>query len=325
MMDKIFSFIEKKLVDAPWSNVYGLARSVLALGTLITLVANHTTILFHPLAGVPAPPVCGGWLQNASAYCAFGSANLELVRFLSIAGLLLVCSGWRPRFTGLLHFYIVYSFYSSVSLSDGGDQVAMVLTTLLVPLTLTDSRKWHWAKPKAYESSVGEMTKRIIGVTTFFVLQVQVALLYFNAAITKFSVEEWIDGTILYYWWQDPIMGVADWFRPIADFLVETPTLVVALTWGSLALEMILFCGLFMSKKSRQYLLYPGMLFHLMIALTMGLWSFACSMIAALILFTRPFENEFKWLHKVKIPINLNFARAFFKRRNLEGAVQNTI
>ena len=35
--------------DRPWTNVYGVARSLLAAATLLTLVANPAGQLFHPL------------------------------------------------------------------------------------------------------------------------------------------------------------------------------------------------------------------------------------------------------------------------------------
>jgi uncharacterized membrane protein len=62
--------------------------------------------------------------------------------------------------------------------------------------------------------------------------------------------------------------------------------------------------ALVMPKKRWHILLILGIVFHLSIAITMGLISFGITMIAALILYLRPFENEFSFA----------FVQSFFKR-----------
>ncbi|MFH6682314.1 hypothetical protein RI119_04800 [Bacillus amyloliquefaciens] len=75
---------------------------------------------------------------------------IEIVKAVCICILILVVIGWRPRLTGFFHWWISYSFQNSAVTLDGGDQVAAVFTLLLLPLTLTDPRKWHWSP---YEAS----------------------------------------------------------------------------------------------------------------------------------------------------------------------------
>jgi hypothetical protein len=41
-----------------WNPVYGLARSLLALGTAGTLAFTGTEVLFHPVVGAPKAPYC---------------------------------------------------------------------------------------------------------------------------------------------------------------------------------------------------------------------------------------------------------------------------
>lgn len=36
----------------PWTNAYGLARSLIGLATLLTLLFNDSSILFKPAAGL---------------------------------------------------------------------------------------------------------------------------------------------------------------------------------------------------------------------------------------------------------------------------------
>jgi hypothetical protein len=63
------------------------------------------------------------------------------------------------------------------------------------------------------------------------------------------------------------------------------------LTWGVVILELVLAMALVMPKPAWKPLLAIGMLFHIVIALTMGLTSFGFAMFAALLLYLRPVEQ----------------------------------
>ena len=84
---------------------------MLALATLLTLLADSSERLLHPAGrrrprassiesadrrSEPVPPRPGNHLAAA--------------KLLAIAVLLLVIVGWRPRFTALPHWWISYSF-----------------------------------------------------------------------------------------------------------------------------------------------------------------------------------------------------------------------
>lgn len=192
----------------PWTNVYGLARSLLALGTLLTLVFNDTTILFRPGSGIPDYPLCSG-IGNFGIYCLF-SQQLDIAKWISITVLLAVLSGWRPRITAIPHWWVSLSLHTSALTLDGGDQVTAVLTFLLLPISLTDDRKWHWSLKKNTIQTIApfEPFRIILSVITYWVIRFQVSIIYFHAFVAKVSIEEWLDGTILYYWFTDPVVGL---------------------------------------------------------------------------------------------------------------------
>ena len=130
-----------------WTPLLGTARSFFALSSLITLLFNSTTDLFRPASGITDYPICVGWGEY-SIFCLFSSVvGLEMLRWLCIAILLLVISGVYPRFTAPLQFWIAYSIFNSSIVVDGGDQVTLVATFLLLPMCLTDPRKNHWHEP----------------------------------------------------------------------------------------------------------------------------------------------------------------------------------
>lgn len=276
--------------DSPWTNVYGLARTFLALGTLLTLLFNQPDILFRPGSGINTYPICQG-VGVTGIFC-LAAPHLEIARWISIVILLVVASGWRPRYTAILHWWVAISLQTSAITLDGGDQVTTVLTFLLLPIALTDNRKWHWQKAESNDNSTAFTSLRsLIAISALFAIRVQVAIIYFHAAFAKLSLDEWVDGTILYYWLTDSVVGLPDWLRIITP--VFTSPLVVTFTWGSLLLEILLFMALGMPKNRWKYLLIAGITFHTGIALMMGLVSFGMAMTAALILYLRPFEQEF--------------------------------
>lgn len=276
----------------PWTNVYGLARTLLAIGTLLTFLFSHSSSLFRPAAGISEAPVCSAWFSDAALFCQFPPDALEIPRWLCVGALLLVVSGWRPRITGILHWYIAWSFNASAMMLDGGDQVTVVLTTLLLPLTLTDPRRWHWQRCSPTRVQLHPY-QSLIALSTLWMLRLQVAGIYFHAAIGKFSVEEWLDGTAVYYWFLDPMLGVAPWLKQLLLPVLYDPLGITLMTWGPLLLELILFAALFMDRKRWPLFLVLGIIFHASIAVAIGLYSFACAMSAALILYLRHYTDTF--------------------------------
>jgi antimicrobial peptide system SdpB family protein len=275
----------------PWTNVYGWARTLLALSTAATLVFNRPATLFRPGSGIPLAPYCRG-LRELGPFCILAE-HLELVRWLAVGVLLVAASGWRPRLTALPQWWFTSSFFVSAITVDGGDQLAAILTLLLLPVALTDDRRWHWhARPDALPS-LAELCRRIVALSALAVVRVQVAVVYFQSAVAKLAVPEWADGTSMYYWWNSPSFGASPWLKPLTDLLVESSLGVVALTWGAIALELVLFMALTMPKWAWGPLLVLGVGFHGAIALIHGLPTFSLVMIAALVLYLRPANRPF--------------------------------
>lgn len=283
----------------PWTNVYGLSRTLLAGGTLLTLLCNDTATLFRPASGALDVPQCGG-LHRLGAFCWVGG-QLEWARWAMALILLVVASGWRPRLTGALHWWICFSLNANAMIVDGGDQVAAVLTFLLLPVTLTDPRKWHW-QAGAQTTDTGD-AGRIFARVGLAAIRVQVSAIYFHAAVAKLAVAEWANGTAVYYWLSDPLFGAAEWLRPMVSMVISSPA-VVLVTWGVLALELLLCAALLLDPRHWRALLISGLLLHAGIALLHGLVSFGFSMAAALVLYLRPHEKAFQgWpLHWNLIP-----------------------
>jgi antimicrobial peptide system SdpB family protein len=285
---------------SPWTNVYGLARTLMALGTLGTLLFSHSSSVFRPAQGMPDFPNCSG-LARLSIFCLVPDGRLELARFLSIGLLLLVVIGWRPRYTALGHWWVTVSFMASATIPDGGDQISAVVTLLLLPIALLDGRRWHWGTPV---DVTGRPVRTLFAWSAFFVIRLQIAGL-FQACVAKLSHAEWADGTGLWYWLTDPFFGMPSWVRPWLTPILLNPVGVTAMTWGPLVIELALALGMIARRPVRPYLLAAGLAFHLAIGLLMGLGSFMLAMHACLILYLRP----------VDLPIRFSRLAEFVPRR----------
>lgn len=260
---------------APHTRHFGWSRSLLATGTAWTLAATDTSVLFRATAGGGVAPVCDR-ITSASAYCLLSSQ--DLAKWLSVAFLLVVASGWRPRLTCVPHYWLTASFSATATLVDGSDHVATTLAALLMPVGLTDSRRWHW-EPTPPQSDL----VKAIGHAWLWLIRLQMAVIYLQAAAAKMSQPEWVDGTAMYYWALDPMFGVSGLWKAISDPILASPA-VFAVTWTALLVEFSLAGGLFAPRWLRRKLFAVGIGFHALIAFGLGLGSFAFSMGAGLVL-----------------------------------------
>ncbi len=276
---------------SPWSNVYGLARSCLAFGLTLTLVFTRYDALFDPENHARLANHARGIIRM-NLFGLLG-AQPGLARALAIAILLLVVSGWRPRWTALPHWWVAISFATAARVPDGGDHVHLVLATLLMPVALTDARRWHWS-PALPRASTPGADARAFAVGSFLVIAaLQVSAIYLHASVGKLGVTEWANGTGVYYWFTDPLMGAPRWVRPALDPIMRTPLGVMGLTWGAIGFEALLAVGPLLAPRRRRQLLIAGLCFHLGIVLVHGLVTFFCSMAAALVLLLRRPDEPF--------------------------------
>jgi antimicrobial peptide system SdpB family protein len=126
---------------------------------------------------------------------------------------------------------------------------------------------------------------KVLAESSWWVIRLQVALLYLNAAVAKSGVGDWANGTAAYYWFMHPTYGMPSWIAPALRPILTSPWGVIALTWGAMALEFSLFAGLLARQRLWPLLFWAGIGFHLTIWVVQGLASFFFSMAGALVLY----------------------------------------
>lgn len=263
-----------------WPRGFALARSLVALGTAVTFLATPMSTLFYQSENFPEGTVCSSSIVNTIAiFCRINPSYYNILKPVLIAILLIIIIGFAPRFLGILHWYITFSFVNASPVPDGGDHLALVITTLILPASLFDSRRWAWRSEPQLPASWW-----IIAGTTQLAGILQVMFVYLYSSIAKFGVTEWADGTALWYWSRQSIFGFPDHLRIVTDEIFSVGLAVASLTYSVLLLELFLGMSILMTWRWKALAFILGVVFHLCIALFLGLVSFALSAWGLLVL-----------------------------------------
>ncbi|HEX7823867.1 MAG TPA: HTTM domain-containing protein [Mycobacterium sp.] len=261
-------------------------RLLVAGAPLLTLLTNAPETI-SPITGAPGSiGKCDGLGAIALTCLVDGDTYGWLSQILFIVGFTLVASGVVPVVTGPLHYYLAWSWIAVLSTTDGGDQTALVFAFWAMPICLVDWR-WHtWSAPVARSklSGLRNSTEAVFVI----VLRIQIAFIYLISAVFKFGEESWVDGTSVYYWIHSPYFARPDWVTNLANGLTDIPAFMLAMTWGAIALELLLAVSLFLSPKVRLPLFIAAVGFHSAIGVLFGIVSFSLTMVAMLLTLLAP-------------------------------------
>ncbi len=270
-------------------NLISFSRMLLALSTLLTLVFGgltdnfrntHLSLLKENMSGI------------MSLNMFLWEWNLIIPYTICLIILILVIIGFMPRLTCILHSWVSYSVFYSMLIVEGGDQLNVILTLLLIPICFVDNRLISWTScksqiPKWDFNNLLPFNKLI----ALFVIQLQMAFLYFNAGISKVFAPEWNNGTALYYWFNENIFGAPPIISKSIGWIFTNNWSVTILTWGVILLEIFAGLAIFFKPKIKFKIGLILILFHISIFLIHGLATFLLSMTAGIILYLFPLQK----------------------------------
>lgn len=279
MMGKLIDYLKQRSVHTPR---LAIARLLLALGMLLTLLSNDMTVIANhnykqlPDYGAKHTAAKSIPLKQLDLFMVMPPATAKVV---VIVILLLVMTGLVPQVTGVLHFIACFSIHNYFVITNAGDEITFILSLLLLPICLTDPRLNQWKRQEAVPSK-----RNIVANIALLMLQLQAAYIYLSAFYGKLKTDVWREGTAVYYYTSHYKLGAPAWLQRINETITLTP-LVKVLTWGVLVLELLLGMALLLPSRIRRRLLVPALLFHLLIVINFGLFSFFFAMAGMLVLY----------------------------------------
>ncbi|WP_130840116.1 sporulation-delaying protein SdpB family protein [Corynebacterium neomassiliense] len=291
-LDRVYDYVSGFRIDYRRLQI---GRSIIAAAHLTVIVFTGTGNIFAPQLGLPDFPHCDSFSQTASLYCVSPAGNSWNNVIASVV-LVWVITGFLPRYSSILHWWICLSIGISWSLPDGGEAVARVITLLLIPVCFGDRRICAWSKHSRY-SRVG--IANFVGFVFIWAVRIQVAYIYFDSTIAKFGVPEWVDGSAEYYIVRGSMFGTSGPAESLVLWFTSQPWGTILMSWGALALEMVIAIGILFSgsKVIRRIVVICDVVLHAGIIALMGLWSFGIIMIGSVVVCCLPLvkrEDEYE-------------------------------
>lgn len=274
---------------------YQLSRALLAFSQLATLNLGNIRDLFNESRLNNGSTI----FDKISVFHIFGYDNLGILEILISVLLILVILGILPHLTSILHWWVSFSFLQSAVIVEGGDQVVAILTFLLIPIIFICNNNSYLSISRKVELT---SFKLIFLKSIYFLISIQISYIYFEAGYAKLAVAEWTDGTAIYYWFFHNTFGshiITE--LPIFILLIKSSYFTCIITWSVILFEILFSTLVLLEREERRQFFIYGFLFHFLIYIFIGLGSFSVAMIAAVILYTLPFENHIKFLRDESI------------------------
>lgn len=271
------------------TNTITLIRALLALGFLLTLVFNDLDDLFpkEHLDKIKQHPSDIMFLNIFTWF-----DGIVLPYYISIISFIIIIIGIYPRVTCLIQAIITFSVFNSMLIIEGGDQISLVLSILLVPICIMDNRLNGWK-----ENLNKESRSKILLINSNYAnlfVKFQIAVIYFNAGVSKIFAPEWPNGTAVYYWFNDNVFGANTFFKNTAGIFFNNDISVTFINWGVIFFEIYLSIVFLLSKRNQSIAFVLGILFHFTIILFHGLPTFFLAMSSALILYLWELDKSIK-------------------------------
>ncbi|WPO91736.1 hypothetical protein [Chryseobacterium sp. HR92] len=288
-MKAIINYLENNLI---FNQKIILARCFLAFGALLILLFNDSYEISNIDIGLLADRIENKFSIDFSIFSFFSP---PIAKAICIFILLFVFTGYLPQLSCFLQAWVHLSICNSFVIVEGGDQVASNLSLLLIPVCLFDTRINQWNKERINLSLYLKNRNVFFGVY-YFLIRLQVAVIYLHAGVGKLYKEDWRDGTGLYYWLNNNIFGAPDFILKYLNILTLSSFSPV-ISWSIIFLELGLFaCILATNRRILMLFFFLGVLFHFCIFILHGLMSFMFPMIGALILYLDKNNDVYNYL-----------------------------
>jgi antimicrobial peptide system SdpB family protein len=264
-------------VFEPRGTALTTARSLLALAELTVLLGSSDRILFGAGPGASPSKLCSG-IGATSLWCITGTDSHSLLggRIIAVTILAAVVVGLWPRWLCVPHWYVAFSLATRMTTLNGGEEVAQIVTLLLIPMCLGDSRWCHWQKPDHPMAPAW----RGSAYAAHLLLRCQCAIIYLVAALSKLAYSSWRAGTAVPILLNNAQFGLPPGVRSVVEHLLAPARIGAVVTWAVVALEITIATTMLFTTRGRRAGLALAICLHSAIIIAMGLFSFGLVMIS---------------------------------------------
>jgi len=220
------------------------------------------------------------------------SATLQACFWIAVGNTVLLGVGLLPRLNAACVLVWLISFQNRNRFILDGEDATMRLLALYLMLMpcgaswSANSLLLRWWKG-TQESQTERHVKPAWGLR---LLQIQMAVIFLAAGLTKIGDDAWLDGTAMYY-----VARLDDYFGrlPTPAWLFDQPWSVAVATWSVVLGELLVpVCIWF--RQTRRFALAAAVLFHLANEWTMHLFLFHWLMLVGWLSFLEP--SDWQWL-----------------------------
>lgn len=191
--------------------------------------------------------------------------------------------GWRTRIVSVLVYLGVLSIHNRLLIVASGADTLLVCLAFYFMLSPCGAAYSLDARRAARKR--GTPAEPLIAAWPQRLMQIQLAVVYFMTAVSKANGKTWLDGTALYYVFNEPEFG--RWSLGLGDAHV----LLSVMTYSALFIEFAL-AYLLWFKQTRPYAILAGIALHGAIMLTVNIPLFGEMMMLTYLAFVTPEELD---------------------------------
>jgi antimicrobial peptide system SdpB family protein len=286
LINRLYTTLTTFIATGSSKSIIGFSRSILAAGVLLKLVFNNINLLITPrqLQTLHLSSLS----YRCNFFLIFNSSHLVEMQILAIIILAFVITGYYMKITSLLHLWISLSLFMFRQTYISVDRIDLLLILLLIPVCLFDERKNHWHHPVT-TNKFNSLIQNIF----LFLIKIQVAFIYYDSFHDKLFIREWLDGTVIYYWFTHNFFGLHPSLISMLKPVLTSIPVLFFLSWGTLQLEALLAVAILIPSRFKLVLLKCGIIFHFGIMLIHGYSFLFFVMSAALFLYLYPAKKTF--------------------------------
>lgn len=219
--------------------------------------------------------------------------NYHLFIFVILSLSILFFFGIGKYVTPILLFSVLEIYNSLVPyILNGGDNI---LKFLLLYLIFIDSYKYFSISPIRFSNDEIKKTSVFCTNIMTYAILLHICLSYFIAGIEKLHSDEWFQGVAIYY-----ILSLERFHGAYINKLIIQNGYLVNLFTYLVVLWEIYFPVLVWNKKLKLLMVLIGIMMHISIMITMGLYDFQILYIFCLGLFLKN-DSWFAFINKIKL------------------------